>query len=1154
MAKLLQRVVSDAATRVSQARGRPVPEMQRADTEPESSGLLDNKLPQQTQQQQQQQQQQTGNNGSEYREMLLRQVKREVKQLMEESVTKKFIHEESSIITTLCASVENCILYGLKRTSVSVFRDNLSYRLLQKIAKDCPAAKSVLDRMSAAESDSGSTGLPSLGGSSGIVGGKDAGKKPSQIVKYQWIRVALLEKLLINIVEYLVQRCKQFYEADSIIADPSDGPLLASLIVGPCALDFTKVKMLDHFYTDPSADELLQRHRIHTPIGSPNSPKACRTPSLKIKRHPSTSSEESLNRSAPASAKEYVELLHQNTRSLLLFGKNNVQSQTASLTKRVAGYLSLHQGNSGLVVKWTPNALMLGGSGTGATIGNGGGSGGGGGNGGGSPADFNAAAAAAGMTAWVPANAPQSPSAMGYSPQAKRPVWALQQQRASPPPPPPSSPMKAGHSSGAGTGSGSGGGGGSSDSPNSPASTSSEIYDARWEAAITVHVEDMVYIHCHSSQTDGSSLVFVAQDGTQVPPLIFPPGGHLLQFLTCLESGLLPNGSLDPPLWSHKNKGKVFPQVKRKSILKDTFLAGLLSQDEDSDTNESGATGDAAEPTAAAAPTDLVFRIVYRNSRFSFESTESSASTDSAFLWQDSKQQQMPQTPQSQQLQRRMSIRRLCDSMRRQILSRAFYGWLAHVRHARTVKRHLASLLCAGRESLGKAESYPQGLTQEILARGRRDEICQAVYWGGCRPELRKKVWPLLLGFRSWDATEEDSKRQDRELQMRFENLLSDWSPLDVIVREDAKETATAAREELQKKLLLTSAASDVKEQQSLSKQQQQQQQQQQQRQESVEDRQQSSVASTVAVEIEDSEGQSRTASTSTATNAGESALQSSDSGFQSSSLPLAADLPPESSSRLSTSRESLVSPASPASNGGVYSSELIELISMNWHRIDKDVLRCDRHIPYYTKPENLDSLRNIMCSYVWQNIEVGYIQGFCDLLAPLLIVMEDEWLALGSFAKLMERMIGNFPAGESAADYAEPASPMDRHMANLRALMQVLDPHLYEHLLRRGDYSEFYFFHRWFLLDFKREFYYNDIFLLWETIWAAWNLISGSFNVFIALALLREYRGVIIDNNMDFTDIIKFYNEVAERHNVNKILHGARELVNQLIDLVENQ
>ncbi len=35
-------------------------------------------------------------------------------------------------------------------------------------------------------------------------------------------------------------------------------------IVGPCALEFTRIKTSDHFWTDPHADELVQRHRMHS--------------------------------------------------------------------------------------------------------------------------------------------------------------------------------------------------------------------------------------------------------------------------------------------------------------------------------------------------------------------------------------------------------------------------------------------------------------------------------------------------------------------------------------------------------------------------------------------------------------------------------------------------------------------------------------------------------------------------------------------------------------------------------------------------------------------------------------------------------------------------------------------------------------------------
>lgn len=65
---------------------------------------------------------------------------------------------------------------------------------------------------------------------------------------------------------------------------------------------------------------------------------------------------------------------------------------------------------------------------------------------------------------------------------------------------------------------------------------------------------------------NGGSVVLVGQDGIQYPPLQFPPGGHLLAFLSCLESGLEPCGRLDPPLWFEPGTGKVFPHLKRRTV------------------------------------------------------------------------------------------------------------------------------------------------------------------------------------------------------------------------------------------------------------------------------------------------------------------------------------------------------------------------------------------------------------------------------------------------------------------------------------------------------------------------------------------------------------------------------------------------------------
>jgi len=52
-------------------------------------------------------------------------------------------------------------------------------------------------------------------------------------------------------------------------------------------------------------------------------------------------------------------------------------------------------------------------------------------------------------------------------------------------------------------------------------------------------------------------------------------------------------------------------------------------------------------------------------------------------------QQQQQQLLQAQST----SIEMVCSTMRRQIISRAFYGWLAYCRHLSTVRTHLSGLV-----------------------------------------------------------------------------------------------------------------------------------------------------------------------------------------------------------------------------------------------------------------------------------------------------------------------------------------------------------------------------------------------------------------------------------------------------------------------------
>jgi hypothetical protein len=108
----------------------------------------------------------------------------------------------------------------------------------------------------------------------------------------------------------------------------------------------------------------------------------------------------------------------------------------------------------------------------------------------------------------------------------------------------------------------------------------------------------------------------------------------------------------------------------------------------------------------------------------------------------------------------------------------------------------------------------------------------------------------------------------------------------------------------------------------------------------------------------------------------------------------------------------------------------------------------------------------------------------------------------------------------------------MDKKFTDMSFLVEILDNELHEFMNAKSsasgngvsDHTMFYFTYRWFLLDFKREFAYDDIFTVWDTLWTAKHVSSAYFHLFIALALIETYRDIFIENEMDFTNMIKFF------------------------------
>ncbi|XP_077732214.1 small G protein signaling modulator 1 isoform X4 [Canis aureus] len=614
------------------------------------------------------------------RQRLLRTVKKEVKQIMEEAVTRKFVHEDSSHIISFCAAVEACVLHGLRRRAAGFLRSNKIAALFMKVGKNFPPAEELSHKVQDLEQLIESTRNQIQGLQENV---RKLPKLPSLsplAIKHLWIRTALFEKVLDKIVHYLVENSSKYYEKEALLMDPVDGPILASLLVGPCALEYTKMKTADHFWTDPSADELVQRHRIHSSHLRQDSP--TKRPALCIqKRHSSGSMDDRPS----LSARDYVESLHQNSRATLLYGKNNVLVQPRDDMEAVPGYLSLHQTADIMTLKWTPNQLMNGSMGD-----------------------------------------------LDY----ERSVY--------------------------------------------------------WDYAMTIRLEEIVYLHCHQQVDSGGTVVLVSQDGIQRPPFRFPKGGHLLQFLSCLENGLLPHGQLDPPLWSQRGKGKVFPKLRKRSP---QGSAESTSSDKEDD-----------------EATDYVFRIIYpgMQSEFVPQDLMDVSVSNLPSLWQPSpRKSSCSSCSQSGSADggssngcnhERAPLKLLCDNMKYQILSRAFYGWLAYCRHLSTVRTHLSALVNHMIVSPDSPCDAGHGLTARIWEQYLQDstryeeqELLRLIYYGGIQPEIRKAVWPFLLGHYQFGMTETERKEVDEQIHACYAQTMAEWLGCEAIVRQRERESHAAA-------------------------------------------------------------------------------------------------------------------------------------------------------------------------------------------------------------------------------------------------------------------------------------------------------------------------------------------------------------------------
>nr|CAD7606983.1 unnamed protein product [Timema genevievae] len=294
-----------------------------------------------------------------------------------------------------------------------------------------------------------------------------------------------------------------------------------------------------------------------------------------------------------------------------------------------------------------------------------------------------------------------------------------------------------------------------------------------WDYAMNVRVDEVVYVHCHQQADSGGTIVLVGQDGVQQSPIHFPKGGHLLSFLSCLETGLLPHGQLDPPLWSQRGKvaGHELLDPSWTSHLQSRVRAHLVSTSTASSTSSSKSLS--VDPSTGSG-NDL-------------------PDSPCASPRQAASNHVVPKLTTGD------SIQLVCDTMKRQIISRAFYGWLAYCRHLTTVRTHLSGLVNQNMVAIDDPKDASQGLSKSVWLElndggkiNDKEEVFRLTYYGGVCHEIRKEVWPYLLGHYQFGSTHEERHELDLLTRQNYETTMSEWLAVEAIVRQRDKETMAA--------------------------------------------------------------------------------------------------------------------------------------------------------------------------------------------------------------------------------------------------------------------------------------------------------------------------------------------------------------------------
>ncbi|XP_017782183.1 PREDICTED: TBC1 domain family member 15-like [Nicrophorus vespilloides] len=197
------------------------------------------------------------------------------------------------------------------------------------------------------------------------------------------------------------------------------------------------------------------------------------------------------------------------------------------------------------------------------------------------------------------------------------------------------------------------------------------------------------------------------------------------------------------------------------------------------------------------------------------------------------------------------------------------------------------------------------------------------------------------------------------------------------------------------------------------------------------------------------------------------------------------------------------------------------------------------KHIWSQVPSMTYTKISRMLKTLVIHSNEVGYLYGMTDLLLPFVRATGSESDCFWLLTLLLDRYHNS----------ELKKNDIPNQLNDIYKILKILDPQ-YAKYFKSKNCKHMYFCIRWLWLLFTREFVENEIQTLWEVLFL--DLPCPNFHLLVAIAILQTQKEYIMENDLDYLEIMKRVNTLKGTLRVNAIIDDAQTLHAQLEEILK--